>query len=108
MRVIGVSVAGKTVVANSWAGFALPRDRAGNRGFVGSRSSDTACDDDDGTDKASSRLRADSLKNYFQKKKNITTTGTLRYFWSLTLTVIIPGVLYVTKRTTIEIIVYSV
>lgn len=59
----------------------LPRDRAGNRGFGGRRSSDTACEDD-GTDKASSRLRADSLK----EKKNYN----------------------ITKCITIEIIMYSV
>lgn len=61
MRVIGVSVAGITVVTKSWEGLVLPlRDRAGNLGLCGRRSSDTA-NEEDGTDKASSKLRADSL-----------------------------------------------
>lgn len=62
IRVIGVSVAGMIVVAKSCEGFVglPPRDRTGNLGFCGRRSSDTA-NEEDGTDKASSRLRADSL-----------------------------------------------
>lgn len=60
IRVIGVSVAGTAVVAISWAGFELPRDRTGNLGLFGRRSSETGSEDD-GTDRASSRLRPDSL-----------------------------------------------
>lgn len=60
IRVIGVSVVGATVVAISWAGFELPRDRTGNLGLCGRRSSETGSEDD-GTDRASSRLRPDSL-----------------------------------------------
>lgn len=60
IRVIGVSVEGTAVVAISWAGFELPRDRTGNLGLCGRRSSETD-NEDDGTDKASSRLRPDSL-----------------------------------------------
>lgn len=56
-----MSVVGTTVVAISWAGFELPRDRRGNLELCGRRSSETA-DEDDGTDNASSRLRPDSLK----------------------------------------------
>lgn len=33
MRVIGVSVRGRTVVANSCVGFELPRERTGNLGL---------------------------------------------------------------------------
>jgi len=55
-----VSVTGTAVVAISWAGFELPRDRTGNLGLCGRRSSETG-NEDDGTDRDSSRLRADSL-----------------------------------------------
>lgn len=66
-RVIGVSVAGKTVVAiMSWEGLELPRARDGNLGLCGRRSSETACEED-GTDKLSSRLRPVSLKLFLHK-----------------------------------------
>lgn len=64
---IGVSVAGiKVVAVNSCGGLALPRDRAGNLGLCGRRSSEAACEVD-GTDKASSKLRPDSLEKIKHK-----------------------------------------
>lgn len=51
---------GKIVVAISWEGLGLPRERTGNLGLCGRRSSETAAEED-GTDKASSKLRPDSL-----------------------------------------------
>lgn len=50
-------------MAISWEGLGLPRDRAGNLGLCGRRSSETAADED-GIDKASSKLRPDSLYNF--------------------------------------------